>query len=141
MNISHKHSNLTFKVQKLRSSLCDVANKVIDTSSNMNEIEDMLLDKTYAGIEVINMIAFLDIIEILQNPMIDSIISNMYYGPFERETFIKQSTCFKIIEEIANDDPNSLPHVTRSFKIFDYNCSYRSLYKYYKINTKQIRKL
>ena len=89
MNISMKHQNLKFKAQRFRSSLCDIANAIIDSSSNMNEVEDMLVDKGYSGIQVIDMIAFLDIIEILQNPMLDSIISNMYYGPYQREVFLK----------------------------------------------------
>ena len=72
--------------------LCDIANAIIDASSNLTEVEDLLRDKTYGGTEVINMIVFLDIIEILQNPMIDSIVSNMYFGPYEREFFLKKST-------------------------------------------------
>ena len=89
INVSNKHKNLEFKAQKVRSSLCDIANGVIDTSSSTNEVEDMLIDKTYNGTEVIDLIDILNIIEILQNPMIDSIVSNMYYGPYERESFLK----------------------------------------------------
>ena len=89
INVSNKHTNLEFKAQKVRSSLCDIANGVIDTNSSTNEVEDMLIDKTYNGTEVIDLIDILNIIEILQNPMIDSIVSNMYYGPYERESFLK----------------------------------------------------
>ena len=78
-------------------------NSIIDATENINEVQDMLQDKTYSGTEVINMIAFLDIIEILQNPMIDSIISNMYYRPFEREPFFKKSTCYKLFEKVTVD--------------------------------------
>ena len=89
INVSNKHKNLEFKAKKVRSSLCDIANGVIDTSSSTNEVKDMLIDKTYNGTEVIDLIDILNIIEILQNPMIDSIVSNMYYGPYERESFLK----------------------------------------------------
>ena len=57
----------------------------------MSDVEDMLTDRNYSGIQVIDMIAYLDIIEILQNPMLDSIISNMYNGPFQREIFLRKS--------------------------------------------------
>lgn len=91
ISLSNKHQNLKFKAQKVRSSLCDIANGIIDTSNSMNEVEDMLLDKTYSGTEILDFIEILDIIEILTNPMIDSIISNMYLGPYERESFMKRS--------------------------------------------------
>jgi len=91
----------------------------------MSEIQDMLLDKTYSGIEIINLIESLDIIEILANPMIDSIVSNMYVGPYERELFLRKSTCFKVIEEEILADPGSNSVVTKSFRIFEYgNCLY-----------------
>lgn len=45
IHLSNKHQNLRFKAQKVRSSLCDIANGIIDSSSNMKEVEDMLLDK------------------------------------------------------------------------------------------------
>ena len=86
----------------------------------MTEIQDMLLDKTYSGIEIIDQIEALDIIEILANPMVDSIVSNMYLGPYERELFLKKSTCYKVIEEEILAPPGSKSLVTKSFRIFEY---------------------
>jgi hypothetical protein len=116
ISISAKHQNLKFKAQKVRSTLCDVANGIIDTSTSMNEIKDMLLDKTYSGIVVIDLIEMLNIIEILTNPMMDSIVSNMYNGPYERESVLKKSTCYKIFEEQTLLRPGEDDFVSRSFK-------------------------
>ena len=106
----------------------------------MNEVEDMLVDKNYSGIQVIDMIAFLDVIEILQNPMLDSIISNMYYGPYQREVFLKKSTCYKTIEEMTNNSPGTDSIVTKTFKFFGYNHSFKILQKYFKTKTKVFKR-
>ncbi|CAI2387331.1 unnamed protein product [Moneuplotes crassus] len=140
IGIKTKHQNLKFKAQKFRSTLCDIAHSVIDTASNMNEVEDLLRDKTYSGMEVLDLIAHLDIIEILQNTMIDSIISNMYFGPYERETFLKKSTCYKIVEEQVREEPGTEGLVTRSFKIISFKNNFKGLKKYFKIQTKLCKK-
>jgi hypothetical protein len=119
INLSSKHQNLQFKAQKVRVTLCDIANAIIDSSSSMNEIQDMLLDKTYSGIEIIDYIELLNIIEVLGNPMVDSIITNMYLGPYERESFLKKNTCFRVFEEQTSDSPTMEALVTKSFKIFE----------------------
>lgn len=139
IHLGAKHQNLKFKAQKVRAALCDIANGVIDTSSGMNEVKDLLLDKTYTGSEVIDFIEILDIIEILQNPMIDSIVSNMYYGPFERESFMKKSTLFKVLEEQMNNTPGEDPLVTRSFRLIGANHGFKSFKKYFKAHTKVIK--
>ncbi|CAI2387514.1 unnamed protein product [Moneuplotes crassus] len=55
--------------------------------------------------------------------MVDSIVSNMYLGPYERELFLNKSTCFKVIEEEIMSGPQSKSLVTKSFRIFEYgNC-------------------
>lgn len=107
----------------------------------MNEIEDMLRDKDYSGTEIIDLIELLDIIEILQNPMVDSIVSNMYFGPYEREVILKKSTCFKVINENVNSSPGSEYTVTRSFKIFGAKNPLKSFFKYFKSQTKLYRNL
>ena len=140
IHLSSKHQNLKFKAQKVRSTLCDISNGIIDTSTSMNEVKDMLLDKTYNGTEVIDLIEMLDIIEILQNPMMDSIVSNMYYGPYERESFLKKSTCAKVFDEQLAKTPGTDPLVTKSFKIFGSGHSYKSFKKYFKAQTKIFKK-
>ena len=141
IHISTKHQNLKFKAQRFRSTLWDIANSIIDSSSNMNEVEDMLTDVNYSGTQVIDMIAFLDIIEILQNPMLDSIISNMYYGPYQREVFLKKSTCYKVIEEQTNDSPGGEGIISKSFKFFGFNHSFKTLENVLRTKTKVFKQL
>ena len=136
IHLSNKHQNLRFKAQKVRSSLCDIANSIINNSSNMKEVEDMLLDKTYTGIEIIDFIEILDVIEILQNSMVDGIISNMYLGPYERESVLKKSTCYKVFDEQMHSMPGTEALVTKSFRIFEFQNNFSSLKKYFKSQTK-----
>lgn len=130
ISLSGKHQNLQFKAKKVRACLCDIANGIINSSGSMNEIQDMLLDRTYSGIEIIDLVEVLDIIEILQNPMVDGIISNMYLGPYEREFFLKKSTLYKVFEEQTNETPGSESLVTKSFRIFEYKNTFSSFKKY-----------
>lgn len=139
LSVTSKHQNLKFKAHKVRQSLCDIANGVIDTSTSTNEVKDMLIDKTYNGTEVIDMIDILNIIEILQNPMIDSIVSNMYYGSYERESFLKKSTWYKIIEEQTSTMPGTDAIVTRSMKIIAYQSKLSGLSKHYQAQTQNFR--
>lgn len=84
-------------------------------------------------------IELLDIIEILTNPMLDSIVSNMYSGPYERESVLKRSTCYKVIEEQMDNGPGSEALVTKSFRIFEYKNNFNYLKKYVKSQTKTFK--
>ena len=64
--------------------------------------------------------------------MIDSIISNMYYGPLEREPFFKKSTCYKLFDKITDDALGTDDVVTRSFVLFTKNHKFKSFKKYCK---------
>ena len=138
--ISKKHQNLKFKSKLFRSTLWDTANAIIDSSSSINEVEDMLRDTTYNGIEVINMIEYLDIIEILQNPLMDNIISNMYLGPYEREYFISKSIWYKIIDEHMHLYGDTKVVSANPFKLFEINNSFKHFAKHFKNNTKLFKR-
>ena len=141
IHVSTKHQNLIFKAKRFRSTLCDIANSIIDSSSNMNEVEDMLVDINYSGIQVIDMIAFLDIIEILQNPILDSIISNMYYGPYQREVFLKKSILYRVIEEQTHNAPGMDGIMTKAFKIWGVDHSFKAFSSVFKIKTRVFEQL
>lgn len=130
--IGKKHQNLKFKAQKFRSTLWEIANTLIDSSSSIDEVEDMLLDTTYNGVEVINMIEYLDIVEILQNPLIDNIVSNMYLGPYERENFIRKSIWFKIIDEHLLSNSSTEISTTNQFILFETDGCFKYFMKYLK---------
>ena len=141
IHVSTKHQNLIFKAKRFRSTLCDIANSIIDSSSNMNEVEDMLVDLNYSGIQVIDMIAFLDIIEILQNPILDSIISNMYYGPYQREVFLKKSILYRVIEEQTHNAPGMDGIMTKAFKMWGVDHSFKAFSSVFKLKTRVFRQL
>ena len=141
LHICAKHQNLIFKAKRFRSTLWDIANAVIESSSNISEVEDMLTDRNYSGIQVIDMIAFLDIIEILQNPMLDSIISNMYNGPYQREIFLRKSVWYKVIEEQTYHAPGVDGIISKAFKICGINFSFKMISNVLKIKTKIFKQL
>lgn len=116
--LAEKHQNLKFKAQQVRTTLTDIANQIIDNSASMNEVEDMLLDKTYNGVEILDIIERLNIIEILVNPQVDSIVSNMYLGPYERESVFKKSTLYQVLQEQTSNSAD-IQIATKGFIVFE----------------------
>lgn len=82
---------LLFKVDELSTILNDYAVCIIDNSTHVDEVEDMVLDHMYNGTQIIDMLAYIDNVPILQNSVIDTIVSGLYYGPYERQWFLKHS--------------------------------------------------
>ena len=65
----------------------------------------------YNGFEVIDMIAYQDMIKILNEPKLDVIVNKYWRGPFERETFVNYSFCYQEIMKAC----------TKNHKFFDYS--------------------
>ena len=78
------------------------------------------------------MIEYLDIVEILQNPLIDNIVSNMYLGPYERENFIRKSIWFKIIDEHLLSNSSTEISATNQFILFETDGCFKYFMKYLK---------
>jgi hypothetical protein len=90
----------------------------------------MVLDKMYNGIEILDMLAYLNSIPLLQNPMIDVIISNMYYGPYQREFFLINSLCFEILYQEVRYFPGKDTEMTNKLTICSYRPKIKSSKKY-----------
>ena len=56
---------------------------IIDNSTHVDEVEDMVLDHLYNETQIIDMLAYTNNVPILQNSVIDTIVSSLYYGPYE----------------------------------------------------------
>ena len=106
---------LKFQIDILQEGLQNVGSHIIKNSKSVEDVEDLLLDKLYNGIEIIDMVAYLNIIPILQNPVVDVIISNMYYGPYQRDSFLKNSMSFQVIYNEVSFFPGK--EVTASSKM------------------------
>ena len=111
---------LQFKIDYVEKVLSIAANSLIKWWTNINEVEDMFLDKLYNDIEVLDMIAYLNNTSILQNSVIDAIISNLYYGPYEREFFLSSSNWFRVIQNEVQYTPGSDYLYENNFVIFSY---------------------
>lgn len=89
---------LKFQIDHLQEGLENVGSLLIRNSKSVEDVQDLLLDKLYNGIEIIDMVAYLNCIPILQNPVVDVIVSNMYYGPYQRGSFLRESMCVQVIQ-------------------------------------------
>mmetsp|Transcript_5226 Transcript_5226/g.6191 ORF Transcript_5226/g.6191 Transcript_5226/m.6191 type:complete len:124 (+) Transcript_5226:1297-1668(+) len=73
----------------------------------------MIIDKSY-NIEMLDLMAKLDIIEILQNPVIESIVSDLNRGIHARENFMCKSLAFKaLLESVENLGGKQLENVRK----------------------------
>jgi hypothetical protein len=60
----------------------------------------------------------------------------MYNGPYERESVLRKSTCYKIFEEQTRLRPGEDDLVTRSFKVVGANNKYIGFKKTFANQTK-----
>lgn len=74
---------IRIKVERINSQLIYLGKKIIDSMTSPRDVEIMLLDTTYHGWEVIEMISDLNLIELLECPVIDNVLSNVWQGPYE----------------------------------------------------------
>ncbi|CAI2382176.1 unnamed protein product [Moneuplotes crassus] len=111
---------LKYQVDHLNDILENIGSIVIRNSKSVDDVQDLLLDKLYNDIEIIDMIAHLNCIPILQNPIVDVIISNMYYGPYQRGSFLKDSKCFQIIQDELSFFPGDDVTASSKMTIFSY---------------------
>ena len=100
------HPSLKFKAKKVSSTLCNVANHILHKNSDLREVEDILKDQLYSGTRVLDLIANNDIIEILNNPLLDSVVSNIYVGSYQRNSIMTKSLAYSIIQKEFNFDPD-----------------------------------
>lgn len=69
----------------------------------------MLFDKTYSDVLVIEYLAIYDVVDILKNPIIDNVVTNLFSGSFQINSFMEKSTCFSIVTNniFTENDENS----------------------------------
>jgi hypothetical protein len=54
----------------------------------------------YDGQNVIDLIAELNLTRLLENPIMDNIISNYWEGPYERKYFLEGCSSFKVLKNL-----------------------------------------
>ena len=59
----------------------------------------MLIDKLYSGEETIEVFARLKVTEVLENEILDSVVSNIFQGRYVRETIFAKSTAYQALLE------------------------------------------
>lgn len=57
----------------------------------------MLTDKCLDGYEVIDLICYANIEELLANHEVGLLIADFWNGPYYRQTFIASSTCYQVL--------------------------------------------
>ena len=98
-----KYPALKFKCDSLKEELINIANAIIEESSTGDDIVLLVTDRLYNGLEVFDKIAYLDLHQILANPVMDNIVSGFYSSPYERVHLMNESTTFRMISEIYNE--------------------------------------
>ena len=76
---------------------------IIQDSQNSRDVEDMVNDTIYNGEQVIDQIAYLNVIEWLNDPVMDSIVTNFWNGPYELDPIWKSSTNYRIIDAVVEE--------------------------------------
>jgi hypothetical protein len=102
-----KHPILEFKGKNIRSDLANIANHIIYLNTDLKSVEDVLVDKMYSGTTVIDLIGNIELIELLTNSLLDSVVSNLHVGSYQREFFMERSLCFDVVQNEISYDPDN----------------------------------
>ena len=65
MQIEKLHPMLGFKTQSLKNYILEIGNEIIEETAAGDDIEILVSDKLYNGLEVIDLIAYLNVTELL----------------------------------------------------------------------------
>jgi hypothetical protein len=105
--IKKKFSMIQFKVAIIWEKLMKIGLLIIEEQRTGEDVERMIEDKLYGGLQVIDVIAWENLTELLNTPIMDNIISSHWEGPYEKESILETSTTYKIIMNLftaANDE-------------------------------------
>ena len=86
------------------SKVCKLWNIIINHTNNLEEIDVMLNDRCYSGMQVIDIIGYNRIDDLLENKKICNFIENIWFGPYERESVTSLSTTHQILFSANNHD-------------------------------------
>ena len=75
------------QVNEINQMLTRMAQKFCKEIYNERDIEIMLLDTTYAGLEVLEVIIRHQFIDLLSTPVVDNVVSQFWAGSYERDIF------------------------------------------------------
>lgn len=100
------HPSLSFKGNKIRETLTNIGNNILHKNTDLAEVEDIINDVLYSGTKVIDVIANNSMSEFMNNPLLDSVVSNIYVGSYQRDFFLKKSLPYHILEKEFDFDPD-----------------------------------
>jgi len=117
-SIGQKYTMLFVKTDEVKALAIELAIAVIEEAAAGDDVQLMIEDKMYNGLEVIDMIAYLDVKDILNSPVMD-IVSSYWEGPYEKASFWYESTNWQVCTQVFNgfsDSSNfrSPPHALRN---------------------------
>lgn len=75
------------KANEINTQLTKMVNKFCKKIDNERDVEIMLLDTTYQGLEVLEVIVKYEFIDLLKSSVVDNVISKFWQGPYERNIF------------------------------------------------------
>ena len=82
-HLAQIYSFIKVETEKINQAILDIVCKIINGINNQREIELMLLDPTYFGREVLELIMDMRLTQILECEVLDNILSDFWKGPYE----------------------------------------------------------
>ena len=78
---------LVFKTMGIIDMAVEICNAIIEETATGEDIENLIEDRMYDGEQVIEWIANLNVVGLLQSPIMDNIISQYWEGPYEKDYY------------------------------------------------------
>ena len=90
-----KFPGVSSKALRIHGILIKVGISLIETINSTELLKDICEDTLFNGSTVIDMIAHFDLVELLENPYMDNLISQYWTGPYENYFFLRPSFSYR----------------------------------------------
>lgn len=100
--LEYKFSTIKLDNQKVKDRYLELIDLLLERIEEVKLVEHILTDLCYNNHQVVDIIATQNLISIMNNPKVNSVITDFWRGPYERNSFLSDSYNFKIIQKLVN---------------------------------------
>ena len=125
VTLEQKHQEVKYIDKHIIESYSKLVNLILDNTEDIKEVYLMLTQKCLNKQEVIEIIADCDLQIIMNHAKVDRIVSDFWNGPYETQSFLKDSSAFQEVQVLRRGNKTFL----RYFRPTGYKYSISNLWK------------
>lgn len=119
-------NNIKLGKQSVKESYYKLINLLLEKNEELRVVEDILNDECYNRHQVVDLIAYRNLIPVLHNSKVNSVITDFWRGPYERNSFMNDSYNFQVINKAMNANQDFFGYHVSQFHNFDWWKSFKN---------------